>query len=118
MTSARAALLGRPYGVAAGLALGLLLANSATNRGFAAPGSWPQTLAAFAPFALAAMASTPPILSGRGGIDISVGPLLNLVTILVIAVLFAHGLGGAWIAIPIALAFGATVGAINGVLVA
>ena len=60
---------------------------------FATPSSWPATLATFAPFALAAMASTPQILSGGGGIDISIGPLLNLVSMIIVAVLIPHGLG-------------------------
>jgi ribose transport system permease protein len=118
MSDALAVLRTRPYAFAAALAIVLLLANTAARSSFATPSSWPQTLAGFAPFALAAMASTPPILSGGGGIDISVGPLLNFVTILLIAVLLPHDLGSAWVAIPLALAFGAAVGAINGALVA
>ena len=84
---------------------------------FATPSSWPATLATFAPFALAAMASTPQILSGGGGIDISIGPLLNFVSIIIVAVLIPHGLGSAAVVIPIALGVGVGVGVINGVLV-
>jgi ribose transport system permease protein len=118
MDSALASMRRRPYAFAAALAVMLLVANVAARSSFATPSSWSQTLASFAPFALAAVASTPPILSGGGGIDISVGPLLNFVTVLLIGVLLAHDLGSAWIAIPIALGFGAAVGAINGVLIA
>src|SRR4051812_19795636 len=103
----------RPYAFAAGLAVVLLLANVAARSSFAEPGSWPAALAAFAPFALAAMASTPAILGGGGGLDISIGPLLNLVSIVIVGVLLPAGLADAWIAIPFALVIGAGVGAIN-----
>jgi|tagenome__1003787_1003787.scaffolds.fasta_scaffold20949604_1 ribose transport system permease protein len=107
----------RPYVFAAGLAVVLAMANVAARSSFAQPSSWPATLAAFAPFALAAMASTPAILGGGGGLDISIGPLLNIVCIVIIGVLLPAGIADAWIAIPIALGIGAGVGAINGVLV-
>jgi ribose transport system permease protein len=107
----------RPWGLALAVAVALLVANIVARSSFAAWGSWPSTLADFAPFALAAMATTPAVLSGAGGIDISIGPLLNLVSVIVVGVLIPHGLGSIWIAVPIALALGALVGAINGFLV-
>ncbi|MFZ0040699.1 MAG: ABC transporter permease [Solirubrobacteraceae bacterium] len=111
------ALRARPWGFATVLAIALLVANTIARSSFAAASSWPANLATFAPFALAAMASTPQILSGGGNIDISIGPLLNLVNIVIVAVLIPDGAGSPWIAIPAALALGAVVGAINGVLV-
>jgi ribose transport system permease protein len=117
LTSLTGWLRARPWGFATVLALALLIANIIARSSFATPSSWPATLAAFAPFALAAMASTPQILSGGGGIDISIGPLLNFVSIMIVAVLIPHGLGGAAVAIPIALGVGIGVGLINGVLV-
>ncbi len=107
----------RPWGFAAMIAVVLLIANVIARSSFATPSSWPATLATFAPFALAAMASTPQILSGAGSIDISIGPLLNLVDIVIVSVLIPHGLGSPWIAVPVALGIGAAMGAINGVLV-
>jgi ribose transport system permease protein len=107
----------RPYAFALALAILLLAANLAARPSFGEPSSWPATLAAFAPFALAAMASTPAILGGGGGLDISIGPLLNLVSIVIVGVLLPAGLGDAWIAIPAAIALGAAVGAVNGLLV-
>ena len=106
MTAVSRWLRARPWGFATVLALVLLLANILARSSFATPSSWPATLATFAPFALAAMASTPQILSGGGGIDISIGPLLNFVSIIIVAVLIPHGLGGAEVAIPIALGVG------------
>ena len=107
----------RPWGFALLVAVVLLIANIAARSSFAAWGSWPATLADFAPFALAAMATTPAVLSGAGGIDISIGPLLNLVSVVLVGVLIPHGLGSFWIAVPVALGLGALVGAINGILV-
>ena len=118
MARMMAALRARPYGFAAALAVALLVANVLARSSFAALSSWPSTLADFAPFALAAMASTASVLSGGGGIDISIGPLLNLVCIVIVAVLIPDGLGSIWIAVPIALGLGATVGLVNGMLVA
>ena len=63
------------------------------------------------------MASTPAILSGGGGIDLSVGPLATLVNCIFVTWLLPHGFGGA-VSVPVVLAIGAGVGAINGVLVA
>ena len=117
MTSLTAWLRARSWGFATALALVLLVANIIARSSFATPSSWPATLATFAPFALAAMASTPQILSGGGGIDISIGPLLNFVSIMIVAVLIPHGLGSAAVVIPIALGIGIGVGLINGMLV-
>jgi len=64
------------------------------------------------------MASTPPVLSGGGGIDLSVGPVLGFVNVLLIAWLLPNGLAAPQIAIPLLLLFGALVGVLNGVLVA
>jgi ribose transport system permease protein len=107
----------RPWALALVVAAGLFAANEVARSSFAAWGSWPSLLADFAPFALAAVATTPQMLSGAGGVDISIGPLLNLVSVVIVGELIAHGAGSPWLDIPAALALGALVGAINGVLV-
>jgi ribose transport system permease protein len=107
----------RPWGFALVATVILLIANELARTSFGAWNSWPANLADFAPFALAAMATTPAVLSGAGGIDISIGPLLNLVSVIIVGVLIPHGLGSIWVAVPIAVALGAAMGAINGVLV-
>ena len=99
------------------LALALLVANLVAQHSFLAPHSWPSLLATLAPFVLVAFASTVPILSGGGGIDISVGPQATLTNCLLAAVLFPHGLGAPWISIPLLLLVGAGVGLLNGALV-
>jgi ribose transport system permease protein len=70
------------------------------------------------PVLLAALASVPSILSGGGGLDLSVGPLLGFVNVAVIGVLMPQGLGSAWLGIPLCLLLGAAVGLVNGALVA
>jgi ribose transport system permease protein len=77
---------------------------------------WSDQLANLAPLAVAAMASTPAILSGRGGLDLSVSPLMTVSSVLFVAWLVPHGLGGA-AAVPIVLGIAAGVGLINGLLI-
>jgi ribose transport system permease protein len=109
----------RPFMFALVLAVVLLVANVIIASSFAKPGNWPVELATLAPFALVAMASTPAIISGGGGLDISVGPLSIVVNAILVCWLLPHaGIGSPVVAILLLLAFGAAVGAINGVLVA
>lgn len=100
------------------LALGLLTANIIAQPGFAALNQIAPTLGTFAPFALAAMASTPAFLSGGGGIDLSIAPLMGLVNIVFVTRLLGTSLGSPEIAVPLLLAIGAAVGAGNGILIA
>lgn len=72
--------------------------------------------ATFAPLALAAIASTPAIISGRGGLDISISPLMTLTTIVYAAWIVPAGLGGP-VSIVFLLLVGAAVGALNGILI-
>lgn len=107
----------RPWALSLVVAVALFVANQLARSSFAASGSWPSLLADFAPFALAAIATTPQMLSGAGGIDISIGPLLNLVSVILVGKLMAGGTTSPWIDVPASLAMGAAVGFINGVLV-
>ena len=76
------------------------------------------TLGTLAPFAIAGMASTPAFLSGRGGIDLSIAPLMGFTNILLVTKLFGTVLGGPEFAVPILLAIGAAIGAVNGLMIA
>jgi ribose transport system permease protein len=107
----------RPYAFTLVLFVLLLIANIAAQPSFASPANWPETLAIFAPFAIAALASTPAIMSGGGGIDISIGPLMTVINLVIVAALLPHGLGSPWIVVPFCLVTGTAVGAINGTLV-
>jgi ribose transport system permease protein len=106
----------RTYLFALLLAFVLLIVNVLLVPRFASPAAWADDLKAFAPLALLAMASTPAILSGGGGLDISVGPLADVITIILIVVLLPTALGSPFVAIPLLLVMGAAVGAINGLI--
>jgi ribose transport system permease protein len=64
--------------------------------------------------AIAALASAPSIIGG--GFDLSISPLICLTNCVFVVWLIPHGLGGA-ISVPIILAIGLGVGALNGVLI-
>jgi ribose transport system permease protein len=93
----------------------LFVANLIVQADFVSSKALPSTLADLAPFAIVAMATAPSVLTG--GLDLSVGPLLSLTNVIMVAVLIPHGLGGAGASIPILLAFGAAVGALSGALI-
>jgi len=99
------------------LTVALIIANTAVLPAFASWSQVPAELGTLAPFALAAMASTPAILVGGGGIDLSVAPVMGLVNIILVIGLLSHGLGDPEVALPILLALGGVIGAINGTLV-
>ncbi|MBN9187499.1 ABC transporter permease [Microbacterium sp.] len=101
------------YVVALILAIVLLVANLMVQSDF----GWVQQFATFAPLAIAAMASTPAILSGRGGFDLSISPLMTLCSCVFIVFLIPNGLGDPLTAIPIVLLIGAAVGGVNGLLI-
>lgn len=93
----------------------LLAANVVMNPARFAPAAWGTLIGMAAPLIGAAMASTPVILAGRGGIDISVGPTMGLVSAVVIQVLFlTAGISSPLILWPAALGLGALIGAFNG----
>jgi ribose transport system permease protein len=100
------------------LTVGLVIANVVVLPAFGDPSSWAAELAGLAPFALVAMASTPSILSGGGGIDVSIGPLVGLIGIIYVQYLQPAGIGGPELAIPICVGIGAAVGAFNGTMIA
>ena len=105
-------------GFATVLLVVLVIVNLVLNPARFQPAGWGALIGLAAPLIGAALASTPAILSGRGGIDISVGPLMGFVNAIVIQVLFLKsGISSPFILIPAALAAGALIGAVNGFLV-
>jgi ribose transport system permease protein len=108
----------RPASFAVGLAVLLLVANIVAQPDFIAPDQIAPTLGTMAPFVIVGMASTLAFLSGGGGIDLSIAPLMGLVNIVLVTVFFGTAFGSPLLAVPILLALGALVGAINGVMVA
>lgn len=75
------------------------------------------TIGLAAPLVLAAMATTPSILSGGGGIDISIGPMIGFLNVVMVIFLFGNGIESPLVVLPAVLALGALLGAVNGVLV-
>lgn len=76
------------------------------------------TLGLMTPLILAACAVTPVILSGREGIDLSVGPLIGIINVIIVKwMLIDWGITSAFIVLPAAIVFGLAGGAVNGLLV-
>ncbi len=108
-----AAILRRhPYAFAALVTVVLLALNLAVRPNFGLV----QQLASYAPIAFAAIAVMPAIISGRGGIDLTVSPVMTLSGILFIGYLNPAGLGTI-VAVPILLAIGLLIGLVNGLLI-
>jgi ribose transport system permease protein len=96
----------------------LLVINIFVNPARYAPGGLGTTIGLAAPLILAALASTPAILAGGGGIDISIGPMIGLLNVIMVRTLFMEGIDTPLVVVPAVLAAGALLGAFNGVLVA
>lgn len=95
----------------------LLGLNVVLNPARFAAGAWGTLIGLAAPLIGAALASTPAVLGGRGGIDVSVGPTMGFVNAVLVATLVTdHGITTPWLLVPAALAIGAAVGAWNGLL--
>ncbi len=80
MSDLRRFLRTRSFAFALLLSAVLLVANVVVLPSFGSPSNLDTNLLLFAPFALVAMAATPAILSGGGGIDMSVGLTAGLVS--------------------------------------
>ncbi|MER8908532.1 ABC transporter permease [Mesorhizobium sp. M0854] len=107
----------RGVGFAAVLLVILIAVNLLLNPARFHPAAWGALIGLAAPLIGAAVASAPVILAGRGGIDISVGPLMGFVNAMVIQVLFLRlGISSPLVIVPAALLIGAIVGAANGFL--
>ncbi|MER8714740.1 ABC transporter permease [Mesorhizobium sp. M1295] len=107
----------RGAGFAAVLLVILIAVNLLLNPARFHPAAWGALIGLAAPLIGAALASAPVILAGRGGIDISVGPLMGFVNAMVIQVLFLRlGMSSPLVIVPAALFIGAIVGAANGFL--
>ncbi|MER8404418.1 ABC transporter permease [Mesorhizobium sp. M0898] len=107
----------RGAGFAAVLLVILIAVNLLLNPARFHPAAWGALIGLAAPLIGAALASAPVILAGRGGIDISVGPLMGFVNAMVIQLLFLRlGMSSPMFIVPAALLIGAIVGAANGFL--
>jgi ribose transport system permease protein len=106
-------------GLAVALLAVLLPLNVIIDPKSFGPNSIGTTIGLMAPLIIAAMASTPAILSGGGGIDISVGPLMGLVNGLIVQeAITSWGVTGPELIVPLALGLGLAAGLLNGILAA
>ena len=86
---------GRPATFAIVLGVALFAANVIALPRFVTGGQLPETLGTLAPFAIAGMASTPAFLSGGGGIDLSIAPLMGFINIILVTELLGTPFGRA-----------------------
>jgi ribose transport system permease protein len=107
-----------PYFVPAALAVLVMIAITAQKSSQFLDGGWKLVLVYASPLVLLAMAQAPVVLSGGGGLALSVGPGAGLVSVILAAGLIAHQISVAWIVIPAAVLLGVVIGAVNGSLVA
>jgi ribose transport system permease protein len=96
----------------------LFVANVIWQISFIHPNNWASTLTLAAPFIITGLAQTLPILSGQGGLDLSVGPFAGFVAVLIARTYGPSGLGAPEILIPLVVITGLVGGAINGILIA
>ena len=115
----------RPRGLDPAIAFGagffvlVLIVNLATNASTFSPSNLGATVGLAAPVVLAALAVTPTLLVGNGGIDLSVGPVMGLVNVVVVYELFERArVTNPVVGVVVALAVGLVVGLANGLLVA
>lgn len=104
--------------LAYGLVAILLILDVILTRDFFSSGTLTPLIAGAAPIVVLTIASAIPVVAGGGGIDLSLGPLLGLINvILIIGVLHGHFGDGPEVLIPVALGLGALSGLVNGMLV-
>jgi ribose transport system permease protein len=109
----------RRTGFAPALLIVLLIVNIWLNPVRFAPGNWGTLIGLAAPLIGAALASTPAILGGRGGIDVSVGPTMGFVNAILVKILITDlGLSSPLVIVAAALLIGIAIGAVNGFLAA
>lgn len=96
----------------------LLILNIWFNPQRFAPAVWGTLIGLAAPLIGAALASSPSILSGRGGLDISIGPLMGFINVIIVVFVIGEaGLSGPVPVIAASIAIGIAFGAFNGFLV-
>ena len=97
----------------------LLAINIVLNPVRFAPSNWGAVLGLAAPLLLTSLAITIPFLAGRGSIDISVGPLVGLINVILVQLLITKGgITSPFIIVPAAIIIGIIAGSLNGLLAA
>ena len=83
----------------------LFIVNAAVQPQFLAQNSWATSMSVLCPTVLTAMAMTLPVLSGNGGLDLSVGPLAGFMTVLISTILVPAGITTPVLVIPIVVVY-------------
>jgi ribose transport system permease protein len=96
----------------------LIITTEIVNPDFLAAANLSPLAVVLAPFLLISMAQALPIVSGHGGLDLSVGPVAGFVTVLVAASLEPASITNPGAVLVIILGSGALIGAVNGLLIA
>ncbi|MGH7122606.1 MAG: ABC transporter permease [Acetobacteraceae bacterium] len=110
-------LIGRETLVAVALLAVLVAVNLSLNPARFAPRAWGPLIGLAAPLLCASVASMPSMLGGRGGIDVSIGPMIGFINAVIIETLVVGaGIANPWAIVPAALLLGAAFGAVNGAL--
>jgi ribose transport system permease protein len=99
------------------LAIGLLIANAERDPTLLTRNGALQTFSTLAPLLLLAIAVTPSLLSGHGGIDLSLAPFAGFCTVLIGTYLNSGSLGQIYVVVPICLVMGLLLGLGNGLIV-
>lgn len=105
------------YPIIGGVVL-LCLVSAVVNPGFLAAANWAATVNGAAPIVILSMAQAVAVISGRAGVDLSVGPLAGLVNAVIVVELVGRGLTSPLVVVLACLAIGLASGALNGFLVA
>lgn len=95
----------------------LLIANVIRDPSLLTSSNALDTFSTFAPLLVLTIAVTPSMLSGHGGIDLSLGPYAGFATVLIGTYLNVGTLGTPWVVVPLILAGGLVLGLLNGLLV-
>ncbi|MCU1671886.1 MAG: inner-rane translocator [Blastococcus sp.] len=112
-------LYGSAYALPVLVAVIVLFAlNGIVDGRFFAPDNWAPTVGGAAVVIIRAMAQALAVLSGRAGVDLSVGPLAGLVNAVVVVEIVGRGITSPLVIIAVALGVGLLSGALNGFLVA
>lgn len=97
----------------------LLVANMFMNPARFMPQNWGSVLGLASPLLLASLAVAVPFLAGRGSIDVSVGPLIALINVVLVkGLIVTAGITSPFVVVPAALVLGLASGALNGLLAA
>ncbi|EYT51664.1 ABC transporter permease [Leucobacter sp. UCD-THU] len=108
-----------PYWAPVSVALVVLIVMTVIQSpAFFGSGSWQLVLLYASPLIMLAMAQAPVLMSGGGGLDLSVGPAAGLIAVIIGGIVMPQGVTSLPLLILIAVGCGLVNGALNGLLVA